>query len=114
MLAETAIARVSLPPWDNSAMDGYAIVASDTAGATEDDPIRLTVHGDVRGGRRARRRGPARVPPSRIATGARVPDGADAVIPVEDTTPLDAAGPRGPRGRDATGPVPVAILAHAP
>jgi molybdopterin molybdotransferase len=48
----------------------------------------------------------------RIATGARLPDGADAVVPVEDTTPLDAAGRPGPRGRDATGPVPAACLVH--
>ena len=50
VLAETAISRVSLPPWDNSAMDGYAIVSADTAGASEDEPVRLAVHGDIRAG----------------------------------------------------------------
>jgi len=49
---------------------------------------------------------------ARIATGARLPDGADAVVPVEATTPLDADHRPGPRGRDATGPVPAACLVH--
>ena len=50
----------------------------------------------------------------RIATGARLPDGADAVVPVEETTPLGGDGrPAGPRGRDAVGPLPAAILVHA-
>jgi molybdopterin molybdotransferase len=48
----------------------------------------------------------------RIATGAPVPAGADAVIPVELTTPVDAAGALGGRGRDASGPLPVAVLVH--
>jgi molybdopterin molybdotransferase len=109
--AEAPTARVSLPPWPNSAMDGYAIVAADTAGATETDPIRLEVIGDVRAGLTPDvvvRRGTA----ARIATGARLADGADAVVPVEATTPLDATGAPGPRGRDATGPVPAACLVH--
>jgi molybdopterin molybdotransferase len=104
-------ARVSLPPWANSAMDGYAIVATDTVGASEDAPVELRVIGDVAAGA-----GPtvAVTPGSaiRIATGARLPDGADAVVPVEATTPLAADGRPGPRGRDATGPVPAACLVH--
>src|SRR4029453_7787926 len=49
----------------------------------------------------------------RIATGAPIPVGATAVVPVELTTPLDASGaPSGPRGRDATGPLPAACLVH--
>jgi molybdopterin molybdotransferase len=48
----------------------------------------------------------------RIATGAPLPPGADAVVPVELTTPLDAGGSPGPRGRDATGPLPAACLVH--
>jgi molybdopterin molybdotransferase len=50
----------------------------------------------------------------RIATGAPIPAAADAVVPVEQTTPLDAAGTAGARGRDAVGPVPASILVHAP
>jgi len=43
-----------------------------------------------------------------------MPVGADAVVPVESTTPLDASGRPGPRGRDATGPIPSACLVHEP
>ncbi len=114
VLASDVISPLSLPPWDNSAMDGYAIRAADVASAGEDAPAVLEVIGEVRAGQAPDvtvRRGTA----VRIATGAPVPPGADAVIPVELTTPLDAAGaPTGPRGRDATGPRPAAIGAHAP
>ena len=111
VVAETVTARVSLPPWPNSAMDGYAIRAADTGPATEAAPVRLEVIGDVRAGvapETALRPGTA----VRIATGARLPAGADAVIPVEATTPVDGAGRRGPRGREATGPLPAACLVH--
>ena len=89
--AETVTASVSLPPWANSAMDGYAVRSADTAGATEDAPVELRVVGDVAAGAAP----DVTVVPGtavRIATGARLPEGADAVVPVEDTTPLDAAG----------------------
>lgn len=111
ILAEPATARVSLPPWPNSAMDGYAILAADTIAATDEAPVRLAVIGDVRAGVAPDvtiRPGGA----ARIATGARLPAGADAVIPVEATTPIDATGQPGPRGRDATGPLPAACLVH--
>ena len=89
--AETVTASVALPPWANSAMDGYAVRSADTAGATEDAPVELRVIGDVAAGAAP----DVTVVPGtavRIATGARLPEGADAVVPVEDTTPLDAAG----------------------
>ncbi|MDF2734070.1 MAG: molybdopterin molybdotransferase MoeA [Chloroflexota bacterium] len=112
VVAETVTSPIALPPWDNSAMDGYAIRASDVAEATEDGPTRLEVIGEVRAGQAPEvtvRRGSA----LRIATGAPVPPGADAVVPVEATTPLDAGGaPAGPRGRDATGPLPDGVLVH--
>ena len=104
---------LDLPPWDNSAMDGYAICAADIAGATDDHPAALEVIGEVRAGQAPEttvRHGTA----VRIATGAPVPPGADAVIQVEATTPLDAAGTvAGERGRDAAGPLPARIAAHA-
>ncbi len=109
--AETVSGRVSLPPWPNSAMDGYAIRAADTAGATETEPVELRVIGDIAAGAAP----DVTIDPgtaARIATGARMPAGADAVVPVEATTPLDASGQPGPRGRDATGPVPSACLVH--
>jgi len=111
VLAEDVVAAVALPPWDNSAMDGYAIRAEDVATATEDAPVRLAVVGEVPAGRAAEVAvGPGEA--LRIATGAPVPAGADAVVPVEQTTPLDADGVAGARGRDAAGPLPAACLVH--
>lgn len=111
VVAEPVAARVSLPPWANSAMDGYALQASDTAAAREVAPVELRVVGDVRAGAAPT----VTIVPgtaARIATGARLPDGADAVVPVELTTPLDPHGRPGARGRDATGPVASACLIH--
>ena len=95
VLAAPLDAAVSLPPWDNSAMDGYAIRAADVADAADSRPVRLTVVGEVRAGLGARAPGDAGTA-VRIATGAPVPPGADAVVPVELTTPLDAVGHPGP------------------
>ena len=113
VVAETVVARVSLPPWANSAMDGYAIVATDTTRATETDPVELQIIGDIAAGAVP---GVTVTPgtAARIATGARLPTGADAVVPVEGTTPLGADRRPGPRGRDATGPLPAACLVHEP
>ena len=108
MLAEPVVARVSLPPWDNSAMDGYAVRAADTVGASEEHPVRLVVTGDVPAGKAATGTvGPGEA--FRIATGAPIPPGADAVVQVEATTPLDTDGSarssRPRRHRPATGGV---------
>lgn len=111
VLAEAVTSTTDLPPWDNSAMDGYAIRARDVAAASEDAPVRLTVVGEVRAGHApdtAVGEGTA----VRVATGAPLPPGADAVVQVELTTPLDEGGERGPRGRDAAGPLPAACLVH--
>ncbi len=113
VLAAPLEAAVSLPPWDNSAMDGYAIRAADVAAATEALPVRLTVVGESRAGMLPDARVIAGTA-IRIATGAPMPSGADAVVPVEATTPLDESGNPGPRGRDATGPLPAACLVHEP
>ncbi|MGZ6340404.1 MAG: gephyrin-like molybdotransferase Glp, partial [Candidatus Limnocylindrales bacterium] len=111
VLAVAVTSATDLPPWDNSAMDGYAVRAADLAGADEGRPVRLTVTGDVRAGQAP----DMSVEPGtavRIATGAPLPAGADAVVQVELTTPLDGTGTAGPRGRDATGPLPAACLVH--
>jgi molybdopterin molybdotransferase len=113
ILAEDVISLTALPPWDNSAMDGYAIRSADVVGASDGAPARLTVIGEVRAGMApdvAVERGSA----VRIATGAPIPERADAVVQVELTTPATADGePIGDRGRDAAGPLPGAILVHA-
>ena len=114
-LAAPVIASTDLPPWDNSAMDGYAIRAADTATATEDRPVVLRVRGEVRAGDDPAGAGGLVEPGTavRIATGAPLPPGADAVVPVEETTPLDGSGaPVGPRGREATGPLPESCAVH--
>lgn len=113
VLARDVIAAVTLPPWDNSAMDGYSILAGDVADASDGAPVRLAVIGEVPAGGVADRP-VVHESAIRIATGAPIPPGADAVVPVEQTTPIDAAGAMGPRGRDAVGPLPAHILVHAP
>ena len=83
-LAELLVAGVPLPPFDNSAMDGYAVIADDTRGASPEKPRVLRVAEDVPAGTAPSRR----VEPgaaARIMTGAPMPDGADAVVIVEDT-----------------------------
>ncbi len=111
-LAAPVVATTDLPPWDNSAMDGYAVRAADTHGATENAPVVLRLSGEVRAGEMAVGRVEAGHA-FRIATGAPLPPGADAVVPVEQTTPLDAAGEAaGPRGREASGPLPYACAVH--
>jgi molybdopterin molybdotransferase len=84
VLAEDVTASRPLPPFDNSAMDGYALIASDVAGASKDSPVTLRVSGEVAAGDT----GAYAVTPGSaliITTGAKLPGGADAVVPVEDT-----------------------------
>ena len=84
VLAADVTASTPLPSFDNSAMDGYAVRAADVAAATEDDPVRLPVRGEIAAGDT----GSYRVEPGsclRIMTGALMPAGADAVVPVEWT-----------------------------
>jgi molybdopterin molybdotransferase len=84
VLARDIVALHTLPPWDDSAMDGYAVRSSDVARATEGTPARLRVVGEVAAGHAAT----VSVEPGtavRILTGAMVPPGADAVVRVEHT-----------------------------
>ena len=79
VLAEAVTTTEPVPPFANTAMDGYAVRAADTAGASDDAPVRLRVVGEL----------PAGHAPDvtvgsgeavRIMTGAPMPDGADAVV----------------------------------
>ena len=84
VLAEPVTAHDSLPPFANSSMDGYTLQASDSQSATNDRPVELRVIGDIAAGAVA----DITIIPgtaARIMTGAPLPPGADAVIPVEDT-----------------------------
>ncbi len=84
VLARDVHASEASPPFANSSMDGYAVRAADVANAAPDSPVRLAVIEDIQAGdvpRRAVGQGQA----ARIMTGAPMPEGADAVVPVEDT-----------------------------
>jgi molybdopterin molybdotransferase len=84
VLADDVVAPLSLPGFDNSAMDGYAVVADDVATATPEQPVLLPVAEDIPAGRTD----PLSLKPGtahRIMTGAPVPAGATAVVPVEAT-----------------------------
>ena len=88
VLAEDVRSDRDVPPFANSAMDGYAVRAADTRSASSTQPVHLDVVGEIRAG----------VPPPRsvrtstalrIMTGAVMPEGADAVVRVEDTLERD-------------------------
>ncbi|MFD0251602.1 gephyrin-like molybdotransferase Glp [Streptomyces sp. NPDC127113] len=84
VLVDDVTVPLSLPPFDNSSMDGYAVRVTDVAGASEEFPAVLEVVGDVAAGQAD----PPSVGPgqaARIMTGAPLPPGAEAVVPVEWT-----------------------------
>jgi len=75
----------ALPPWDNTAMDGFAVRSIDVAGAAPDRPVPLRVAGEVAAGQTPSK--PVEAGTAvRIMTGAPLPPGADAVVPIEDTS----------------------------
>ncbi|MEP7343766.1 MAG: gephyrin-like molybdotransferase Glp [Gemmatimonadaceae bacterium] len=84
VIASPAVARYTLPHWDNSAMDGYAVIGVDVDGASAEQPVKLTVLETIAAGAFATvpiTRGTC----ARIMTGAPLPEGSDGVIRVEDT-----------------------------
>ena len=84
VLAQDIAATSDLPPFDNSSMDGFAVRADDVGEASNDAPRRLRVVADIPAGSHPTitlASGEA----ARIMTGAPIPDGADAVVPVEET-----------------------------
>ncbi|MET9440818.1 gephyrin-like molybdotransferase Glp [Streptomyces sp. NPDC006610] len=84
VLVDDVTVPVSLPPFDNSSMDGYAVRVADVAGASEEFPAVLEVIGDVAAGQgELLQVGPGQA--ARIMTGAPLPPGAEAVVPVEWT-----------------------------
>ena len=80
--AEDVLAADPVPPFTNSGVDGFAVRAAEVAAAREDAPVRLRVLADVPAGRAA---APAATEGTalRIMTGAPLPDGADAIVPIE-------------------------------
>ncbi|MEV7543995.1 gephyrin-like molybdotransferase Glp [Streptomyces sp. NPDC089915] len=84
VLVEDVTVPVALPPFDNSSMDGYAVRTADVQGASEEFPAVLAVVGDVAAGSGDLPTvGPGQA--ARIMTGAPLPPGAEAVVPVEWT-----------------------------
>ncbi len=84
VVAADVTSPVDVPPFSRSAMDGYAVVAADTRGATRETPARLRVVERIYAGRLPT----STIVPgtcAEIATGAALPDGADAVVMVEET-----------------------------
>ncbi len=83
VLSEDIIAPACLPAWDNSAMDGFAVNAADLAGATRTQPVELRVRGESSAGGPFKKRLKAGET-VRVMTGGIIPDGADAVVPIEE------------------------------
>jgi molybdopterin molybdotransferase len=84
ILSEAVVADVDLPAFDNSSMDGYAVRVADVAHASETNPVKLPVVGDIAAGSQSA----YSVQPglsTRIMTGAPIPAGAEAVVPIEWT-----------------------------
>ncbi len=84
VLAEDMMAEINVPAFANSSMDGFAVRATDTGQASKTSPLRLKVVMDIPAGS-APSRSIGDGEAARIMTGAPMPEGADAVIPVEDT-----------------------------
>lgn len=102
VIAEDIAAPFDIPPLDNTAMDGYAVRASDTTGASETEPVRLNVVGNLAAGYVIDK--PIRPGETiRIMTGAPLPPGADAIVPFEETDePLRGVN-EAPKGGDTVG-----------
>ena len=112
VLVSDVLATLDVPPFDRAAMDGYAVVSADTASATTETPVELRVSGRVHSGEQPS----VLVAPGtcvEVATGAPMPEGADAVVMVEHTAPsgdtsiltrraVKAHQHVGPRGGDIT------------
>nr|WTB31800.1 molybdopterin molybdotransferase MoeA [Streptomyces sp. NBC_00830] len=124
VLVEDVMVEIALPPFDNSSMDGYAVRTADLEGASVEFPAVLTVIGDVAAGSDGlsgdQTVGPGEA--ARIMTGAPLPAGAEAVVPVEWTDggtgggPADTMRAHSHAPQDAGGEVrvhrPVAARAH--
>ena len=106
VLAQSAVASEAVPPFANSAMDGYAVRSVDVAGAAEGHPVRLRVAGTIAAGAAP----DVEVTPGsavRIMTGAPIPPGADAVVMVERSVRV------GDHEVDLTQAVPVGLHVRA-
>ena len=84
-LYEDIVSDMMIPPEDDSAMDGYAIIADDTHGASRNNPVRLRIMGEIQAGGSIIGKRVSHGTAIRIMTGAQIPEGADSVIQFEET-----------------------------
>jgi len=89
VLYEDIVSDRMIPPLDDSAMDGYAIIAEDTHGASKNDPVKLRIIGEIQAGASIVGKHVSKGTAIRIMTGAPIPEGADSVIQFEDTEEED-------------------------
>jgi molybdopterin molybdotransferase len=109
ILGESILAPGDLPAFDNSSMDGFALRAQDIAGCGPKTPVTLRVVGDIPAGTFpdfSIQAGQA----ARIMTGAPIPPGADAVVPIEDTDAMNDDTQAGSPGQNVAAPTQVSIF----
>lgn len=103
VLAEAVVAGEAVPPFANTAMDGFAVRGADTIGADTQHPVELRVVGTVRAGMSGTDTLVGAGEAARIMTGAPMPPGADAVVMVEATAADDSSGTVAVRAEVAPG-----------
>lgn len=84
VLPQNIVSEIDLPSFDNSSMDGFAVRSADVSDASLENPVRLTVVANISAGQ-VHESIINHSETARIMTGAPMPPGADAVVPVEDT-----------------------------
>src|SRR2546430_2091464 len=84
VLADDVFADINTPPFDNSAVDGYAVIAVDTAGARLESPVHLQLLEEVMAGSVPMKR-LVRGSCTKVMTGAPLPEGADSMVMIEDS-----------------------------
>lgn len=89
VLYEDIVSDVMVPPMDDSAMDGYAVIADDTRGASKENPARVRITGEIQAGGSIKGKNVSKGTAIRIMTGAHIPEGADSVVQFEDTEEED-------------------------
>jgi molybdenum cofactor synthesis domain-containing protein len=89
ILGEDIVSPLEIPSYNKSAVDGYAVIAEDTFGSTQTNPAELRIVGDMPAGSESSFH-IGRRETVQIATGAHVPEGADAVVMVEHTKKIDS------------------------
>lgn len=90
--SRTAVGAIASPAFNNAAMDGFALRAGDTAGATEDSPVELPVAGELKVGAYSEAATPGSGCALRVATGALTPPPLDTIVPLEQAEVVERSG----------------------